>query len=170
MKIIDEFWSEEHKQYCLTIATKFGHFSGVATCSPEDIEKGLATKWDGMDIAFYKAVMEYAKAKAAAYRQRAIGAKEAYDAFKSQYSSIENSDKVNWYDTYDEKEAFLDGQDEALDFLRWQYLVLYRRYREEREIYQELKDNFNNYVDGIQTKRQEARNLINKILSSATKE
>ena len=38
MKIIDEYWSNDYKQYCLTIATNFGEFTGIATCSPEDID------------------------------------------------------------------------------------------------------------------------------------
>lgn len=165
MKIIDEFWSEEHNQYCLTIATKFGNFTGIATCSPEDVAAGLATKWDGMDIAFYKAVMAYTKAKAAAYRQRAIGAKEAYYAFYTQYlQTLDNKDKINWYDTKEERSAYLDGEGDALQFLQWQYTVLFLRYKIEREKYECLKNNFNNYVDTLQQKRQKGREYIKGVL------
>lgn len=158
MKIIDEFWSEEHNQYCLTIATKFGNFTGIATCSPEDVAKGLATKWDGMDIAFYKAIMAYTKAKTAAYRQRAIGAKEAYYAFYTQYlQTLDSKDKINWYDTKEERSAYLDGESDALQFLQWQYTVLFLRYKEEKEKYENLKNNFNDYVDSLQTQRKNAQ-------------
>lgn len=164
MKIIDEYWSDDYKQYCLTIATNFGEFTGIATCSPEDIENGLATKWDGMDIAFYRAVMQYTKAKANAYRQRYLGMKEVCDAACDHFYDSFKLDVDDIFDKNDEEYQkivqFTQGEGSMYDFFKYQRERLYRRYKEERQKYLDLRDNFNSYVEKLQKDRQEMRKKL----------
>ena len=156
MKIVDEYWDEENKEYGLTLGTNFGNFSAVAICSQEDIEDGIASKWDGMRIAYYKALLKYTKAKVSAYYQRYIGAKEAITV-------ITDSDIL-----YDMMDSFYSNEflveDKLPNMLNNSVKHMFTKYQQEKAKYQELKKNFNSYVDSLQNTRKNVRNQIERIL------
>ena len=60
-KIADESFNEEIGLSTITIATKHGHFSGMARVHPDDLEKHHYTSLGGKHIACLRAFISYLK-------------------------------------------------------------------------------------------------------------
>lgn len=61
------------------VNTRYGVFEHTVKVQPED--KDIANRWDGVCFAKMLCLIDIEKARARAYRERAIGIKQCMDAF-----------------------------------------------------------------------------------------
>lgn len=150
-KVIRE---DEKPVYSVTVASRYGIFSGKASPCDEDVV--LEDDNIGYKLAEYKCNMKILQAKAGIFRERMNGIHNACETLAEKYCALDMNGKALINDV-----VFLND-------LVHQYNISKREYEKVYSKYTKMRDNYKSYVDTCLNDRKRADEYIAKKRSEET--